>query len=159
MLNDWTKEPMTAIFLPPFQWTPHIILQVRLRSAAELEIFKERWSDAVDEDECWTDPYPEKIKWNTDAKHTLKFLLLIPRSQWTPHIFTSIHGTPMRPLVTGETSIYDRYALGSVMLSRIERSCRPPTSQNCGISFFGCSGVLITHIYMLLNQVFLHNGS
>ncbi|CAA6668395.1 unnamed protein product [Spirodela intermedia] len=37
-------------------------INVRLRSAAELEIFKERWRNAVDEDECWTDPYPEKIK-------------------------------------------------------------------------------------------------
>uniref|UniRef100_A0A1D1XP98 Uncharacterized protein n=1 Tax=Anthurium amnicola TaxID=1678845 RepID=A0A1D1XP98_9ARAE len=37
-------------------------LNVRLRSAAELGIFKERWKSAVDEDECWKDPYPETIK-------------------------------------------------------------------------------------------------
>ncbi|XP_078447314.1 uncharacterized protein LOC144716135 isoform X2 [Wolffia australiana] len=37
-------------------------VNVRLRSAAELEIFTERWRDAVHDDECWADPYPEKIK-------------------------------------------------------------------------------------------------
>ncbi|MQL74165.1 hypothetical protein Taro_006543 [Colocasia esculenta] len=37
-------------------------VNVRLRSYAELGIFKERWANAVDEDECWMDPYPEKIK-------------------------------------------------------------------------------------------------
>ena len=37
-------------------------LQVRLRSAAELEIFQERWTAAVNDDQCWKDPYPEKIQ-------------------------------------------------------------------------------------------------
>uniref|UniRef100_A0A1D1YEF4 Polyprotein n=1 Tax=Anthurium amnicola TaxID=1678845 RepID=A0A1D1YEF4_9ARAE len=34
-------------------------LKVRTRSYAELDIFKQRWKNAVEEDECWTDLYPE----------------------------------------------------------------------------------------------------
>ena len=40
-------------------------MQVRIRSYAELIIFKRRWENAVADDICWTDPYPEpteKIK-------------------------------------------------------------------------------------------------
>ncbi|KAG6509784.1 hypothetical protein ZIOFF_027789 [Zingiber officinale] len=32
---------------------------VRIRSSIELKIFKERWREAVTEDNCWTDPYRE----------------------------------------------------------------------------------------------------
>ncbi|KAK1652055.1 hypothetical protein QYE76_069860 [Lolium multiflorum] len=32
---------------------------VRQRSSTEMQIFNRRWSEAVAEDECWTDPYPE----------------------------------------------------------------------------------------------------
>lgn len=37
-------------------------VNVRLRSAAELEIFQKRWIDAVNDDQCWKDPYREKIQ-------------------------------------------------------------------------------------------------
>ncbi|KAM0883923.1 hypothetical protein ACQ4PT_031297 [Festuca glaucescens] len=32
---------------------------VRQRSYTEMQIFNRRWKEAVAEDECWTDPYPE----------------------------------------------------------------------------------------------------
>jgi hypothetical protein len=32
---------------------------VRLRSFTELQIFNRRWKQAVAEDKCWTDPYPQ----------------------------------------------------------------------------------------------------
>ncbi|KAL3843637.1 hypothetical protein ACJIZ3_001040 [Penstemon smallii] len=34
---------------------------VRLRSIAEMKIFKKRWNKAVKEDECWVDPFEGKI--------------------------------------------------------------------------------------------------
>eukprot|EP00262_Sarcandra_glabra_P002285 TRINITY_DN12560_c0_g2_i1.p1 TRINITY_DN12560_c0_g2~~TRINITY_DN12560_c0_g2_i1.p1 ORF type:complete len:119 (+),score=25.91 TRINITY_DN12560_c0_g2_i1:378-734(+) len=35
---------------------------VRRQSYAELEVFRERWGKSVEEDECWTDPYPQPAK-------------------------------------------------------------------------------------------------
>ncbi|XP_047083843.1 uncharacterized protein LOC124694968 [Lolium rigidum] len=32
---------------------------LRQRSSREMQIFNRRWNEAVAEDECWTDPYPE----------------------------------------------------------------------------------------------------
>lgn len=32
---------------------------VRVRSYKELQIFNKRWKEAVAEDMCWTDPYPQ----------------------------------------------------------------------------------------------------
>jgi hypothetical protein len=32
---------------------------VRQRSSKEMQIFSRRWKEAVAEDECWTDPYPQ----------------------------------------------------------------------------------------------------
>lgn len=37
-------------------------LQVRRQSYNEYKIFRRRWKQAVEEDKCWTDPYPESVK-------------------------------------------------------------------------------------------------
>ncbi|CAA6667897.1 unnamed protein product [Spirodela intermedia] len=42
----------------PFNYHQVGLNGVRLRSYAELEIFKKRWRAAEEEDQCWTDPYP-----------------------------------------------------------------------------------------------------
>jgi len=34
------------------------IVQVRRLSYRELDIFRKRWEKAVNEDECWVDPFP-----------------------------------------------------------------------------------------------------
>lgn len=41
----------------PFRVQGDTRLEVRKRSYIEMEIFKQRWAKAVDEDECWIDPY------------------------------------------------------------------------------------------------------
>ncbi|XP_042471255.1 uncharacterized protein LOC122053317 [Zingiber officinale] len=43
----------------PHKPTANDRFAVRLRSSIELEIFKTRWQEAVTEDNCWTDPYPD----------------------------------------------------------------------------------------------------
>jgi hypothetical protein len=37
-------------------------LQVRRQSLIELRIFQKRWKEAVEEDQCWIDPYKEAVK-------------------------------------------------------------------------------------------------
>jgi hypothetical protein len=37
-------------------------VQVRRQSYIELDIFKKRWKKAVEEDECWIDPYPQPVE-------------------------------------------------------------------------------------------------
>ncbi|KAE8637290.1 hypothetical protein CSA_023556, partial [Cucumis sativus] len=31
---------------------------VRMQSSLEMQIFKDRWTDAAKNDRCWIDPYP-----------------------------------------------------------------------------------------------------
>lgn len=46
---------------PPFKLVNYRV-EVRRQSYREYKVFKKRWTKAVEEDECWSDPYPEPIK-------------------------------------------------------------------------------------------------
>lgn len=37
-------------------------LQVRRQSYIELDVFRKRWKKAVEEDECWVDPYQQPVE-------------------------------------------------------------------------------------------------
>ncbi|XP_059628675.1 uncharacterized protein LOC132271343 isoform X2 [Cornus florida] len=37
-------------------------IEVRRQSYSEFQVFKKRWKNAVDQDECWNDPFPEPVK-------------------------------------------------------------------------------------------------
>uniref|UniRef100_A0A7N2KQQ4 Uncharacterized protein n=1 Tax=Quercus lobata TaxID=97700 RepID=A0A7N2KQQ4_QUELO len=36
-------------------------VDVRRQSYIEYEVFRKRWKKAVEEDKCWTDPYPQPV--------------------------------------------------------------------------------------------------